>query len=39
MAVPDTLAMWTSGNGIFKRPLHKLFVTGVKESPLQMLNR
>jgi hypothetical protein len=30
--------MWTSGNGLLKRPLHKLFVTDVKESPLQMLN-
>jgi hypothetical protein len=30
--------MWTSGNRFLKRPLHKFFVTDVKESSLQMLN-
>jgi hypothetical protein len=24
--------MWTAGNGLLKRPLHKFFVTDVKES-------
>jgi hypothetical protein len=28
--------MWTSGNGLLKCQLHKLFVTDVKESLLQM---
>jgi hypothetical protein len=32
------LPMWTSGTGLLKRPLHKFFVTDVKESSLQMLN-
>jgi hypothetical protein len=30
--------MWTSGNGLLKRPFYKLFVMDVKECPLQMLN-
>jgi hypothetical protein len=30
--------MWTFGNRLLKRMLHKFFVTDVKENPLQMLN-
>jgi hypothetical protein len=26
------LPMWTSGNGLLKRPLHKFFVTDVKSA-------
>jgi hypothetical protein len=33
-----SLPMWTPGNGLLKCPLHKFFVTDVKESLLQMLN-
>jgi hypothetical protein len=28
--------MWTSVNGLLKRPLHKFFVTDVKESQLNV---
>ena len=30
--------MWTSGNGLLKRPLQLYFVTDVKMRPLQKLN-
>jgi hypothetical protein len=32
------LPMWTSSNGLLKRPLDKFFEMDVKKSPLKMVN-
>jgi hypothetical protein len=30
--------MWTSGNGLLRRPLHEFVAMDVKSSPLQKVN-